>query len=269
VPEQYQCTRTAYKTECRTETYTAYKCECVPETRTRVCTIYKQVPEMRTVTRCYSVCVPVVEERTVMQTKVVCTPYTTTVSKCVDRGHYECRMVPCEAKKKHHFCHKKKDCCDCCEPCCVAMKEVKVWVPCPTVEQCQVTCMKRECVQVPVTCRVCTYKQEVRQEQVQVCSYKCVPVQHTETYTCVSYRTVPFQATRTVAVCVPYQETYTATRMVARTVNREVSECGAPASCGASCGSSCGEASCCPTTCCKVKKKHCHKSKGCCDSCCY
>src|SRR4051812_11451927 len=35
VPEQYTCTRTVYKTEPRTETYTAYRCETTPEQRTR------------------------------------------------------------------------------------------------------------------------------------------------------------------------------------------------------------------------------------------
>src|SRR6516165_3612298 len=49
VPETYQCTRTVYKTEQRQETYTAYKCECVPETRTRVCTVNRMVPEVKQV----------------------------------------------------------------------------------------------------------------------------------------------------------------------------------------------------------------------------
>jgi len=171
---------------------------------------------------------------------------------------------PVESKK--HRCHKKKDCCDpCADQCCVKMKQVKVWVPCPTFEECQVTCMKRQCVQVPVTCKVCTYKRELRQEQVQVCAYRCVPVQHTETYTCMTHRSVPYQATRTVAVCVPYQETYTATRLVARTVTKEVSAGFASAECGAP--------ACCEATCCKAKKKHCHKKAKCCevacDSCCH
>ena len=43
-----------------------YKTECVPETRTRVCTVYKRVPEMRTEVRNVCVKVPCVEERTVM-----------------------------------------------------------------------------------------------------------------------------------------------------------------------------------------------------------
>src|SRR5262245_7909523 len=35
VPEYYETTRTCYKTEWAEEKYTAYKHECVPETRTR------------------------------------------------------------------------------------------------------------------------------------------------------------------------------------------------------------------------------------------
>src|ERR1700730_6522813 len=76
VPEQYQTTRTVYKTECRQEAYTAYKCESVPETRTRVCTVYKQVPEVKTVMKTVCESVPVVEERTVLESFVTCKPVT-------------------------------------------------------------------------------------------------------------------------------------------------------------------------------------------------
>src|SRR5438445_6169293 len=48
VAEPYQCTRTAYRTECKQEAYTAYRTECVPEVRTRVCAVTKRIPEMRT-----------------------------------------------------------------------------------------------------------------------------------------------------------------------------------------------------------------------------
>src|SRR5262249_29695965 len=38
VPENYTTTRTVYTRECKQENYTAYRCECVPVTKTRTCT---------------------------------------------------------------------------------------------------------------------------------------------------------------------------------------------------------------------------------------
>jgi len=251
VPEQYQATRTCYRTECHEEKYTAYRCECVPETRTRTCTVYKSVPEVRTETCNVCVCVPVVETRTVMQQYVTCKPVTHMVRKCVDRGHWECREVCCkpsfwERLKRH--CHKN-DCCECsCPP---PTKTVRVWVPCPTWVECPVTCYQRVCESRPVTCQVTTYKNEVRQEKHQVTCWKCVPEQRTESYQVMTTRQVAYQATRTVSVCVPYQQTYTACRMVCREVERAVA---APA--------------CCETTCCKPSCGHqCHRHHhhGCCN----
>src|SRR5262245_19757528 len=72
VPQQYQATRTVYKTECKTETYTAYRTECVPEQRTRTVTVNRMVPEVQNVTKTVYECVPTVEERTCMQAKVTC-----------------------------------------------------------------------------------------------------------------------------------------------------------------------------------------------------
>jgi hypothetical protein len=229
--------------ECREETYTAYRCECVPETRTRVCTLYKQVPEVKTVTRTYCVCVPTVEERTVMQAHVTCKPVTTMSRRCVDRGHWECREVPCE-ERGHSFkglfkrlC-RRHDCCEpCCEPCCPPpTKTVKVWVPCKVWEEVPVTCMQRVCEYRPVTCKVTTYKQETRQENVQVTCWKCVPEQKAETYTVMVARSVPYQATRTVRVCVPCTETVTC--------------CAAP---------------CCESRHSCFRHRCCRRSHGCCD----
>ena len=88
VREPYTTTRTCYRTEYKQEAYTAYRCECVPVTRTYTCTVYKQVPEVQTVMRTVCVTVPVVEERTVMQAHWTCKPVTCTVRKCVDQGHW-------------------------------------------------------------------------------------------------------------------------------------------------------------------------------------
>lgn len=202
------CGQTAYRIEYKQEAYTAYRCECVPVTKTRVCTVYKQVPEMRTET--YTVCVnvPHVESRTVMQAHWTCKPVTCMVRRCVDRGHWECREVPCESRCGGWFHHRRRhhDCgCDsCCEPCCPPpTKTVRVWVPCKVWEECPVTRMQRVCEYVPVTCQVTVCRPETRQVQRQVCCYKCVPVQHTETYTEWTTRQVAYQATRCVPVCVP------------------------------------------------------------------
>jgi len=255
VPEQYQAERTVYKTECRQENYTAYKCECVPETRTRTCTTYKKVQEMQTVCKTVYDCVQCMEERTTMVKHVTCKPVTKTVRKCVDKGHWECREVPCGPscfeKMKSHFHHK--DCCDSCEATCQRTKTKKVWVPCPVWEEHTVCTTEKVCEYTPQTCKVCVTKKVPRQVTCQVCVSKCVPECHTETYTCNVEKKVPYQATRTVSVCVPVKETYTACRMVCRTVEKQVPVC---------------ETSGCETSLCCKKKHSWHREKNCCTSTC-
>jgi hypothetical protein len=260
VPEQYPCTRTVYKTEYKQETYTAYRCESIPETKTYNVTVYKSVPEVRTETRNVCTMVPVVEERTIMKAHVSCVPVTTTCRRCVDRGHYECREVPvCENPCKKFFsklCSRKHDCCEpCCEPSPPPMKTVQVWVPCKVWEEYPVTTYKRVCEYRPEKIQVTCCKPQYKQEQFQVTCMKCVPEVQTRTCTIMTSRMVPYQATRTVCVCVPHQETFTATRMVARTVTKEVPVC-AP--------------TCCETVCCKKSHKRFSKSGGLCSrsSCC-
>jgi len=230
VPETYQCKRTVYKTECKEEEYTAYKCECVPETKTR--TVNKMVQETKTEMRDVCKCVAVVEEKTVMQTHTTCKPVTKMVKKCEDHGHYECKEVECgptlaERLKK---CFHHNDCCDSCEAACPRTKTVKCWVPCKVWVEKPVTCYERVCEQKPVTCKVTTYKRVTEKVPVQVTCCKCVPT--TETYTCNVMKQVPYKAKRTVTVCVPHEETVTATRMVCRTVEKEVAceaaKCSAP-----------------------------------------
>src|SRR5207244_2946022 len=123
VPEQYQCTRTVYRRECRQENYTAYKCVCVPETRCREICTYQMVPEYKTIVKHVCSTVPCVEERTIMQTCYKCVPYTTCVKRCVDHGHWECKWVPCcdnggwrrFFRGHHHGCGN--DCCNTCDSC--------------------------------------------------------------------------------------------------------------------------------------------------------
>jgi hypothetical protein len=276
VPETYQYTRTSYRRECRQENYTAYRTECTAETRTRTCTVNKMVPEVRTVMHTECITVPCVEERTVMQQFVTCKPCTTMCRKCVDRGHWECREVPCHegclSRMKKHF-HKHHDCCESsCEPCAPPpTKTVKVWVPCKVWEETPVTTYKRVCECRPVTCKVTTCKREQRQVQRQVTCMRCVPETHTENYTVMVPHQVAYQATRTVSVCVPCQETVTACRMVSRVVEKQVPA--APA---------CGETTCCKpngcenscaSTCCKSHHHHCkhhcaglfHRHHSCCE----
>jgi hypothetical protein len=227
VPEKYETTRITYERVCREEKYTAYRCECVPETRTRqVC-----------------VSVPCVEERTVMKSQWKCVPVTQVVRKCVDKGHYECKEVPCgpsflERLRESFRC--KDGCNDCCEnrcePC-PRTKTVKVWVPCPTWEEKTVCCTKRVCEKIPVKCQVKVCKTQVK----------------TETYTCMAQKRIPYEATRNVVHCVPHEQKITCTRMVCRTVQKQV-----PVE------------TCCETSCCRSRWFHgCgglgFRHHGCCD----
>jgi len=93
VPEWYETTRTCYKSETVQEKYTTYKYENATEKRTR--TVYKQVPTTCEVEKTICKMVPCVEERTVYEKVAVCKPCTYTVRKCVDKGHWECKEVPC------------------------------------------------------------------------------------------------------------------------------------------------------------------------------
>jgi hypothetical protein len=272
VPETYTTKRITYKTEQRIEKYTAYKCVPTTEVRERVCTVYKQIPEWRE--ECRKVCfkVPVCEERTVMKPCYHYVTETKYVTKCVDRGHYECKEVysACKAftNNLQGLCKRHNDCCDpcgssCCTPCppsnCVTRK---VWVPCMVQEQCPVTCCRKVCEMRPEIVKVNTCRTEWREEKVKVCSYRCVAEQQVQKYTVCINTQVAYEATRCVPVCVPCEETVTCTRMVAKTVLREVpcstsecSPCAAPChqswfrGCGLfkshGCGSSCGGSSGC------------------------
>jgi hypothetical protein len=239
--------------EQREEKYTAYRCELVPEQRTRTVTVNRMVPEVQNVVRTVCVCVPCVEERTVMQPHYTCKPVTKVVRKCVDMGHYECREVPCRPTLRERLAKLcGKDCCEC------PRTEIKkVWVKCPVWVETPVTCMQRVCEYRPVTCRVTVYKREMRQETCQVTVCKCVPETRTETCTVMVEKKTPFEASRTVCVCVPYQETVTLTRMVCRLVEKEIptdgsagyTACGSP--CGVSCCTPCCGSPCVKVRCCK------------------
>jgi hypothetical protein len=236
VPETYQCKRITYKIENRVEKYTAYKCCPTQECRERVCTVYKQVPEWREEVRKVCVKVPVCEERTVMRPHYTYVNETKMVTKCVDRGHWECREEYSHWKafcngvsglcSSHRGCgHGCGDPCadTCCTPCppnnCVTRK---VWVSCKVQEQCPVNCCRKVCEMRAEVCKVHTCRTEVREEKVKVCCYRCVAEQQTQKYTVCVNKMVAYEATRCCRVCVPCEETVTCTRMVAKTVTREV-----------------------------------------------
>jgi hypothetical protein len=256
VPEHYTTTRTAYRTECKQEAYTAYRCVWVPQTRTRVVTRCNMVPSVET--RCRTVCtmVPTVEHKVVCKRHYSYVTETHMACRTVDHGHYECKEVPCCWKSMcnhmRHMCHRH-DCCE--EECPPPTRTVKCWVPCLVTEQYPVTKCRKVCTVEQVTVPVTVCRPVYRQETYQVTVCRPVPVQHTETYTVCVPQTVPYQAYRTVRVCVPYQETVTSCRMVPRVVTRQVP---APV------------AECCSSPCCEEAPRCCHRHHGhrhhdCCD----
>jgi hypothetical protein len=231
VPETYQAKRTVYKTVCREEKYTAFRTECVPEKRTRTCTVYKTVPEVRTVTRTVTECVPCVEDRVVSKPCYRTVTETHMVKRCVSRGHYECREVPCRRSFREslgHLCNRGHGCCESSCECPPPTRTVKVWVSCPVYEDVPVTRCRRVCEYHQEVVKVTTYKRVCREVPTQVTCYRCVPESRVEEYTALVPRQVPYQATRMVSVCVPHEETVTCTRMVPRIVERQVPVCEAP-----------------------------------------
>ncbi len=241
VPETYTVKRTAYKYECRQEVYDTYRCECVPEVRERVCTYVKRVPVVTTQTRKVCKNVTVYEERTVMKTCYQTVQETCYKKVCVSRGHWECTQecVPKHSCFRGHGHHGG----DCCDPCAQPCQEYRVrthkhWVHCPEYCEQPYTVCKKVCVQVPTVCKVAVCRQVWEDVTCQVCTYQCVTEQRTEKYTVNVVRQVPCKATRTVRVCVPYEETVTCCRMVQRCREIQVPVCNysAPTCCETSCG---------------------------------
>jgi hypothetical protein len=221
VPETYETTRTVYRTQLVTQKYTAYRTECVPQTRTVSRTVTKLVPVVEERTRTAYKCVSAVENRTVTKRVVVCTPVTTVVRKCVDKGHYECVQV-CKGPS---LCDRIKKKCDPCYEPCPRYATKKVWVSCPVWIETPCTKIVRsvQCVTevVPVTVN----RLVPVQETFKVCSHKCVSEVVNDTVTVYVKTCVPYEATRCVATCVPVVEKVTACRMVCRTVCKQVPVC--------------------------------------------
>jgi hypothetical protein len=273
VPETYTVKRTCYKYECRTELVDSCRYECVPEVRERTYCVTKRVPVYTTQTRKVCKNVTCYEDRTVMKTCYQTVQETCMRKELVCRGHWECREVPCHSHSlfRGHG-HRNNDCCDPCATTCCAppTRTVRVWVNCPQYCERPYTVCKKVCVQVPYTCKVAVCKQVWENVTCQVCTYQCVTEQRCEKYTCMVQRAVPCKVSRTVRVCVPYEECVTCTRMVQRQkcVQVPVTTC-------------CSPAPCCPSTCCETSccghghrglfrgRGHRHHNNNCCEpSCC-
>ena len=215
VPEQYTTTRTCYRTECRQEAYTSYRCEMAQEQRTCTKNVMKPVCETVNVEKTVCEVVPVTEQRTCMRTVWKTVPVTVTKKVMVDRGHYECCQVRARRTIADRLCKQNTDCCP-------RMETKKVWVPCMVCEDRTVTSCQRVCEQVPHTYTVTTCK-TIQKTVTVPCTrtrYECVQTQHT--YTVCVPKLVPVQCMRTVRVVVPVNETVTCCRMVPKCVEKEV-----------------------------------------------
>jgi hypothetical protein len=235
VPETYQVKRISYKQVCKQETYTAFRCECFPVTKTCNVTTYTKKAVWKDVTCTVYEKVPCWETRTVMKPCYSYVNETVMKSRKVDKGHWVCEEVPAHFKA---FCqrlgqgHGHNNCCDpcACPAPCPPTRTVKKWCPCWVTECYPCTVCKKVCTMVPETCKVCTYKCVAKQVCNKVCSYECVPCVTQQTYTCYETKQVPFTCTRNVMTCVPCEEMVTCTRYVAKTVYRQV-----PVSCNNNC----------------------------------
>jgi hypothetical protein len=268
VRENVTTTRKAYKTECRTETYDTCRTECVPVCREKVVCVKTRVPVMKE--ECRKVChkVTVWEDRVVNKTTYKHVQETCMKKTLVRMGHWECREVtPLFSGFGNgglfgglgHGCGHRGACGDACgAPCasnacdnacnnaCRPTRTKKVWVSCPEYKECPVTVCKKVAVCQAVTCKVAVCKNEWREQMVKVCTYQCVEEKRVVKYTAYETRKVACKATRTVRVCVPYDETVTCCKLVPKTVTRQVA-CAAPcaSTCNTACNNACTSNACC------------------------
>ena len=115
-------------------------------------------------------------------------------------------------------------CNDACNTNCARTRTKKTWVSCPEYRDCPVTVCTKVCVPETVKCKVPVCKTEWREEKVKVCTYQCVTENVVQKYTVNVSKQVTCKATRTVRVCVPFEETVTCCKMVPRTVTRQVAD---------------------------------------------
>ncbi len=232
VRETYQTKRTAYKTECRQEQYDTCRIECVPECRERTVCVTKRVPVVKEETRKVCCKVTVYEERTVTRNTYKTVQKTVNKKQLVRTGHWTTCEVPALlpgigngglfSGLGHGIC--RDACKDPCPNTCARTRTKHTWVHCPEYRNCPVTVCEKVCVPETVKCKVPVCKTEVREVKVKVCTYECVKENRVEKYTVNVTRKVPCKATRTVRVCVPYEQTVTCCKLVPKTVTRQVAD---------------------------------------------
>jgi len=283
VRETYQVKRTAYKVECRTETYDTCRWESFPVCKERTVCVTKKIPVYKDV--CKKVCENVTtwETRTVNKTTYNYVQETCMKKQLVRSGHWECREVQplfghggggglfsghgrgnsCNTGCDTGCNNNNNNACDTCRP----TRTRQVWVHCPEYKECPVTVCKKVACCTPVTCKVAVCTKVWKDVTCKVCTYQCVTENVVQKYTCYEKRQVACKATRTVRVCVPYEVCETRCKMVPRTVTRTVDACntGCSNDCcnrggglfsglrgrmgsfggGHSCGRDCNRSSCC------------------------
>jgi len=252
VRESYTTKRTAYRVECKTETYNTCKTVCVPECIEKTVCVTKRVPVMKE--ECRKVCKKETcwEEKVVNKTSYKYVQETCTKKTLVRLGHWECKEVPALFSGfggglfSGHGCGSSCGSCStgcstgcndaCSSPC--KTRTVKHWVSCPEYKECPTTVCKKVPVCEAVKCKVAVCKNVWVEEKVKVCTYQCVTEQQKVKCTVYVKKSVPCTATRTVRVCVPYEETVTCCKLVPKTVTRQVA-------CAPACGNSCNTCNSC------------------------
>ncbi|MBX9681752.1 MAG: hypothetical protein K2X38_23585 [Gemmataceae bacterium] len=262
VPETYTKQVTKYKVECKTEEYATFRCEKVPVCKERVVCCVKKVPEYRTEIRKVSKTVTTYEDRCVTKNEYKTVQETVMKKKLVSLGHWENYTVT-----RRNLLGSL--CADPCDPCANQSRTVckKKWVCCPQYECCPTTVCKKVCCPVTVTCKVPVCKTICCDQEVKVCTWKCVNEQRVEKYTCYETRKVACKAVRTVRVCVPHCENVTCTRMVRKPACKEVACAPAANTCSGAAASSCCPAPaashCCPAP----AASHCCPTSSCSNEC--
>jgi hypothetical protein len=247
VREPYTTKRTAYKVECKTETYQTCKTVCVPETHEKTVCVTKRVPVWKE--ECRKVCKKETtwEDKLVTKKSYKYVQETCTKKTLVRLGHWECKEVPALFSGfggglfSGHSCGSScgtpcgsscgTGCSDACSSPCKT-RTVKHWVSCPEYKECPTTVCKKVPVCEQVKCKVAVCKNVWVDEKVKVCTYNCVTENKVVKYTTYTKKSVPCTATRSVRVCVPYEETVTCCKLVPKQVTRQVA-------CAPACTSTC------------------------------
>jgi hypothetical protein len=161
---------------------------CAPATKLVTVTEYKKVPVEKIVTVRQIKSVPVKETREITTYSTKKVTEQVPVTKCVDKGHYECREVVV-GQRSHRVPVTTKDACGNCVTRCERVCEPvtrtqKVWVPNVVKETSMATVTR--CISVPEkkTVEVTTCKKVAEERKVTVCAYECVPVTVTKEVAC-------------------------------------------------------------------------------------